>query len=103
MKDYAGPADESSAPSARLSIARGNAETPLRNEEWISLTVVLFDRHVTLLDRLVAQIATATGDKTSRSEVVRALIEHLAESGSAMSEMNRAAELLSSWSAAADR
>jgi hypothetical protein len=53
---------------------------PSHAEHWTKVTVVLLDRQIVFLDRLVADIRAATGVALSRAHLVRALVDALAES-----------------------
>jgi hypothetical protein len=53
---------------------------PSHAEHWTKVTVVLMDREIVFLDRLVADIRAANGAAISRAHVIRALIDALAES-----------------------
>jgi hypothetical protein len=45
------------------------------------VSVVLFDRQITQLDRLATDIRGKTGKVVNRAEIIRALIDGLIESG----------------------
>ena len=66
--------DASAAPPKR----RGRR--PSHTEHWTKVTVVLFDRQIVFLDRLSADIRSASGVAISRAHVIRALIDALSES-----------------------
>ena len=53
---------------------------PSHTEQWTKVTVVLFDRQIVFLDRLNADIRSASGVAVSRAHVIRALIDALSES-----------------------
>jgi hypothetical protein len=53
---------------------------PLHSEPWTKVTVVLLDREIVFLDRLLADIRAASGEAISRAHLIRALIDALAES-----------------------
>lgn len=53
---------------------------PSHTEHWTKVTVVLFDRQIVFLDRLNADIRSASGVAISRAHVIRALIDALSES-----------------------
>jgi hypothetical protein len=53
---------------------------PSHTEHWTKVTVVLFDRQIVFLDRLSADIRSASGVAISRAHVIRALIDALSES-----------------------
>lgn len=66
------------APSSTASKRRGRR--PSHAETWTKVTVVLMDREIVFLDRLVADIRAANGVPLSRAHLIRALIDALAES-----------------------
>jgi hypothetical protein len=49
-------------------------------EAWSKVTVVLFDRQITFLDRLVADIRGASTVAATRAQIIRALVDSLGES-----------------------
>lgn len=49
-------------------------------EHWTKVTVVLMDRQIIFLDRLVADIRATDGVAISRAHLVRALVDALSES-----------------------
>ena len=53
---------------------------PSHPERWTKVTVVLLDRQVVFLDRLIADIRAANGASISRAHLIRALVDALAES-----------------------
>lgn len=69
---------ESTAASAVTPKTRGRR--PSHAEHWTKVTVVLMDREIVFLDRLVADIRAASGAAISRAHLIRALIDALAES-----------------------
>lgn len=54
---------------------------PTHAEAYSKATVVLLNRQIVYLDRLSADIRAASGTVVKRAEIIRALIEALAESG----------------------
>jgi Arc/MetJ-type ribon-helix-helix transcriptional regulator len=52
----------------------------VHSERWTKATVVLTDREIEFVDRLVADIRATNGAAVSRANVIRALIDALAES-----------------------
>lgn len=50
-------------------------------EDWSKVTVVLLNRQVVFLDRLAATIREQTGATVKRAEILRALVDALAQSG----------------------
>jgi hypothetical protein len=86
-----------------------NPEVPMRNESeplvrWIGrppmhaeayskATVVLLNRQIVFLDRLSADIRAANGAVVKRAEIIRALIDALAESGEDVRDVRTEADL----------
>ena len=66
---------------------------PLHDEAWSKVTVVLLNRHIVFLDRLAADIRERTGTAIKRAEIIRALIDVLAESDLDLTSATSAAEL----------
>lgn len=69
QKEHAGP-----------DIVRRRGRRPSHAERWTKVTVVLMDRQIVFLDRLVADIRATTGASISRAHLIRALVDALAES-----------------------
>lgn len=67
---------EQGAPAA----AKRRGRRPSHADHWTKVTVVLLDRQVVYLDRLVADIRAANGATISRAHLIRALIDALSES-----------------------
>ena len=65
----------------------------LHEEAWSKVTVVLLNRHVVFLDRLATNIRERTGTAIKRAEIIRALIDVLAESDLDLTSATSAAEL----------
>jgi hypothetical protein len=66
--------------TAKPDTAKRRGRRPSHAERWTKVTVVLMDRQIVFLDRLVADIRAANGASISRAHLIRALIEALAES-----------------------
>ena len=66
---------------------------PLHDEAWSKVTVVLLNRHIVFLDRLATDIRERTGTAIKRAEIIRALIDVLAESDLDLTHATSAAEL----------
>lgn len=66
--------------NASRSVAKRRGRRPSHTDHWTKVTVVLMDRQVVYLDRLVADIRAANGATISRAHLIRALIDALAES-----------------------
>lgn len=71
----------------------GPGRPPLHEEAWSKVTVVLLNRHIVFLDRLAADIRERTGTAIKRAEIIRALIDVLAESELDLTSATSAAEL----------
>jgi|SRR5678815_1889251 hypothetical protein len=65
---------------AKPNAAKRRGRRPSHPEQWTKVTVVLMDRQVVFLDRLVADIRAANGATISRAHLIRALIDALAQS-----------------------
>ena len=52
---------------------------PSHTEHWTKVTVVLFDRQIVFLDRLAANIRAQSGAAISRAQLIRALLDAVAE------------------------
>jgi hypothetical protein len=69
---------DSSRPTSTVR-KRGPGRPPVHDEEWTKVTVVLFDRQIVFLDRLAANIRAQSGAAISRAQLIRALIDAMAE------------------------
>lgn len=67
--------------------ARRPGRPKVHTEEWSKVTVVLLNRQIVFLDRLCADVRSASGLILKRAEVIRALVDGLAESGFDASEV----------------
>ena len=71
---------------------------PIHEEAWTKVTVVLFNRQIVFLDRLAANIRAQSGAAISRAQLIRALLDAVADSDveltSATSEADLKATLL---------
>ena len=68
----------------RTQVASGRARRgrPLIHDEaWSKVSVVLLDRQIVRLDRLVSEIHRATGAILTRAGVIRALVDGVVGSG----------------------
>jgi len=59
----------------------GRGRPPVHQETWSKVSVVLFDRQILHLDRLVTDIRGKSGKILNRAEIIRALIDGLLDSG----------------------
>jgi hypothetical protein len=72
----------------------GPGRPPVHTETWSKVSVVLFDRQITHLDRLTAHMRSKNGKKNlNRAEIIRALIDGLIESGMDVTATASEAEL----------
>jgi hypothetical protein len=62
------------------STQKRRGRRPSHAEHWTKVTVVLMDREIAFLDRLVADGRAASGGTIGRAHLIRALIDALAES-----------------------
>ncbi len=65
---------------ADTSERSGPGRPPAHDEPWTKVTVVLFNRQIVFLDRLASDIRAETGAAIKRAELIRALVDALAES-----------------------
>jgi hypothetical protein len=72
---------------------------PVHDEAWTKVTVVLFNRQIVFLDRLAANIRAQSGAAISRAQLIRALLDAVADADidltTSMSEADLKATLLS--------
>jgi hypothetical protein len=67
------------------------ARSPKRG--WTKVTVVLFDRQIAYLDRLAIDLRLKSGWAVSRAEIIRALIDAVADSGIELEDVRSEMEL----------
>lgn len=72
------PAKPALLPAVEKTEGRGRP--PVHEEPWKKITTVLFNRQVVYLDRLSNDIRAKTGAVVRRTEIIRALVDALAES-----------------------
>lgn len=65
----------------------------MHKEAWSKVTVVLFNRQVVNLDRLIADIRSETGAIVSRTLLIRSLIDALLLSGLNITDCRTEADL----------
>lgn len=58
---------------------RGPGRPPVHEEAWTKVTVVLFDRQIVFLDRLAANIRAQNGAAISRAQLLRSLVDAVAD------------------------
>ena len=69
-----------SARTKRLpSGARRPGRPPTHEEAWTKVTVVLFNRQIVFLDRLAANIRAQSGAAISRAQLLRSLVDAVAD------------------------
>lgn len=77
---------------------RKRGRPPIHDEAWTKVTVVLFNRQITFLDRLAANIRAQSGAAISRAQLIRSLVDALSEADidltAALSERDLKATLL---------
>lgn len=66
---------------------------PMHAEAYSKATVVLLNRQIVFLDRLSADIRARSGAVVKRAEIIRALIDALAESGQDVRDVRSEDEL----------
>src|SRR5919108_3235997 len=78
---------------------RGPGRPPVHDEAWTKVTVVLFNRQIVFLDRLAANIRAQSGAAISRAQLIRALLDAVADADvdltSSTSEIDLKTTLLS--------
>jgi hypothetical protein len=68
------------APTRRTTTAkRKPGRPPVHEEAWTKVTVVLFNRQIVFLDRLAASIRAQSGAAISRAQLIRALLDAVAD------------------------
>jgi hypothetical protein len=65
----------------------------IHTEGWARVTIVLLNRQVVYLDRLSADIRSRTGAVVKRTEIIRALIDRLAESSVDLTSIEKEGDL----------
>jgi hypothetical protein len=87
------------APTRRTAPGkRKPGRPPVHDEAWTKVTVVLFNRQIVFLDRLAANIRAQSGAAISRAQLIRALLDAVADADvdltTATSEMDLKATIL---------
>src|SRR5215813_4015967 len=86
-------------PGGRPQQGRRPGRPPVHDEAWTKVTVVLFNRQIVFLDRLAANIRAQSGAAISRAQLIRALLDAVADADidltSSTSEADLKATLLS--------
>ncbi len=74
------PAADIFAPTRRVTAGkRKPGRPPVHDEAWTKVTVVLFNRQIVFLDRLAANIRAQSGAAISRAQLIRALLDAVAD------------------------
>ena len=82
------------AVKARASITKASrGRPPVHQETWSKVSVVLFDRQISQLDRLATHVRTKNGRVLNRAEIIRALIDGLIDSGMDITSTGSEADL----------
>lgn len=87
------------APTRRANNSRRKpGRPPVHDEAWTKVTVVLFNRQIVFLDRLAANIRARSGAAISRAQLIRALLDAVADADldltTSMSETDLKATIL---------
>jgi hypothetical protein len=88
-------APETGKAETLASPQRRRGRRPSHAEHWTKVTVVLFDRQVVFLDRLIADIRATSGAAISRAHVIRGLVDALADSDLDLTSTRSEADLTS--------
>jgi len=68
------------APTRKVTSGkRKPGRPPVHDEAWTKVTVVLFNRQIVFLDRLAANIRAQSGAAISRAQLIRALLDAVAD------------------------
>jgi len=68
------------APTRRPAAGkRRPGRPPVHDEAWTKVTVVLFNRQIVFLDRLAANIRAQSGAAISRAQLIRAVVDAIAD------------------------
>jgi hypothetical protein len=60
-------------------VGRRPGRPPVHDEAWTKVTVVLFNRQILFLDRVAANIRAQSGAAISRAQLIRALVDAVAD------------------------
>src|SRR3954453_17054975 len=82
------------APTRRTTAAkRKPGRPPVHEEAWTKVTVVLFNRQIVFLDRLAANIRAPRGPAIRPAELIRALLDAVADSDVELTSATSEADL----------
>jgi hypothetical protein len=73
------PADIFAPTRRTVAGKRKPGRPPVHDEAWTKVTVVLFNRQIVFLDRLAANIRAQSGVAISRAQLIRALLDAVAD------------------------
>jgi hypothetical protein len=73
------PAEIFAPASPNTDGKRRPGRPPIHAEAWTKVTVVLFDRQIEFLDRLASSIRAQNGVAISRAQLIRALVDAVAD------------------------
>lgn len=79
-KSFSEPTNDAAGDAAAGRTTRPPGRPAIHGEDWSKVTVVMLNRQVIFLDRLSADIRAATGAIVKRAEIIRTLVDLLAES-----------------------
>ena len=71
----------------------GPGRPPVHSESWSKVSVVLFDRQISHLDRMAGDTGARNGKMFNRAEIIRALIDGLIDSGMDITSAGSEADL----------
>jgi hypothetical protein len=66
-------------PQKLPGVGRRPGRPPVHDEAWTKVTVVLFNRQILFLDRVAANIRAQSGASISRAQLIRALVDAVAD------------------------
>src|SRR5450759_2629314 len=72
---------------------RRRGRPPVHDEPWTKVTVVLFNRQIVFLARLAADIRAHSGAAISRAQLIRALLDAVADAGIDLTSSTSEADL----------
>jgi hypothetical protein len=75
--------------------ARRPGRPPVHEEAWTKVTVVLFNRQIVFLDRLAANIRAQSGAAISRAQLIRSLVDAVADADIDLTSATSEADLKS--------
>lgn len=78
-KSSKNPADIFAPTKRTVTGKRKPGRPPIHDEAWTKVTVVLFNRQIVFLDRLAANIRAQSGAAISRAQLIRALLDAVAD------------------------